>query len=66
MNVDLGVASTFLFYDRSLNALRILDFKTTNSNTGIYPITIRITDSGLIDEDEVDNHDSFEDDDGDG
>ena len=30
------------------------------------PVTITITDKGLIDEDEVDNHDSFDDDDGDG
>jgi len=49
-----------------LNALRILEDKTTNANVGIYPITITITDPGLIDEDELDNHDSFDEDDNDG
>ena len=64
--IDLGAAATFLFYDEDMNALRILDFKTTNANTGLYPITITLTDPGLIDEDKVDNHDSVDDDDRDG
>ena len=66
MTLNFGHASTFLFYDESLNALRILDFKTTNANVGIYPITITITDFGLIDVDESDNHDSYDFDSSDG